>query len=83
MNRRLRVAGWHNRPGLAAVVAGLLQDVDAEGDYRIQVIQLRRIPDEIVRHTAEQAKTELGQVAARYFDAVKRTLLREEPDTFS
>jgi ribulose-5-phosphate 4-epimerase/fuculose-1-phosphate aldolase len=44
---------------------------------------LRRIPDEIVRHTAEQAKTELGQVAARYFDAVKRTLLREEPDTFS
>jgi ribulose-5-phosphate 4-epimerase/fuculose-1-phosphate aldolase len=44
---------------------------------------LRRIPDEIVRHTAEQAKTELGQVAARYFDAVKRTLLREEPETFS
>jgi ribulose-5-phosphate 4-epimerase/fuculose-1-phosphate aldolase len=46
-------------------------------------LPLRRIPDEIVRHTAEQAKTELGPVSARYFGAVKRTLAREEPDTFS
>jgi ribulose-5-phosphate 4-epimerase/fuculose-1-phosphate aldolase len=43
---------------------------------------LRRIRDEVVRHTAEQAKTEVGLVARRYFDAVKRTLLREEPEAF-
>ena len=44
---------------------------------------LRRIRDEVVRHTAEQAKTEVGVVARRYFDAIKRTLRREEPEAFS
>jgi ribulose-5-phosphate 4-epimerase/fuculose-1-phosphate aldolase len=44
---------------------------------------LRRIPEDVVQRTAEQAKTELGLVAARDFDAVRRTLLREEPDTFA
>jgi ribulose-5-phosphate 4-epimerase/fuculose-1-phosphate aldolase len=46
-------------------------------------LPLRRIPDDVVRHTAEQAKTELGLVAQRFFEAVKRTLDREEPETFS
>jgi ribulose-5-phosphate 4-epimerase/fuculose-1-phosphate aldolase len=41
---------------------------------------LRRIPAEVVRHTAEQVKTELPLVAQRHFAAVRRTLAREEPD---
>jgi ribulose-5-phosphate 4-epimerase/fuculose-1-phosphate aldolase len=43
---------------------------------------LRPIADEVALRTAEQAKPELALVAQRYFDAVTRTLRREEPDTF-
>jgi ribulose-5-phosphate 4-epimerase/fuculose-1-phosphate aldolase len=43
---------------------------------------LRRIPDEVVRRTAEQAKTDLPQVSQRFFAAILRTLLREEPEAF-
>jgi ribulose-5-phosphate 4-epimerase/fuculose-1-phosphate aldolase len=45
-------------------------------------LPLRRIPDELVRHTAEQAKTDMPQVAQRFFDAILRTLRREEPEAF-
>jgi ribulose-5-phosphate 4-epimerase/fuculose-1-phosphate aldolase len=41
--------------------------------------RLRHVPDAVVRHTAEQAKTEMPLVAQRYFAAVRRTLAREEP----
>lgn len=44
---------------------------------------LRPIPDDVVRRTAAQAKPELALVAERYFDAIRRTLRREEPGTFS
>jgi ribulose-5-phosphate 4-epimerase/fuculose-1-phosphate aldolase len=43
---------------------------------------LRRIADDVVERTAAQAKPELALVAQRYFDAVTRTLRREEPDAF-
>jgi hypothetical protein len=43
---------------------------------------LRRVRDAVVRHTAEQAKTQMGVVAQRHFDAVKRTPRREEPSAF-
>lgn len=41
---------------------------------------LRTLPDDVVRHTAAQFATERPQVAARHFAALKRMLLREEPD---
>lgn len=44
---------------------------------------LRPIADEVAVKTAGQAKPELALVARRYFDAVLRTLRREEPVTFS
>jgi ribulose-5-phosphate 4-epimerase/fuculose-1-phosphate aldolase len=43
---------------------------------------LREIPEEVVRHTAEQAKTDLPLMAQRFFGAVVRTLRREEPGAF-
>jgi len=44
---------------------------------------LRRIRDQVVRRTAAQAKPDLSLIAQRYFDAVVRTLRREEPEAFA
>jgi ribulose-5-phosphate 4-epimerase/fuculose-1-phosphate aldolase len=43
---------------------------------------LRRITGDVIRHTADQAKTDLPQVSQRFFAAILRTLRREEPEAF-
>ncbi len=81
--------GGHGVVTVADTVAAAFTDLYyLEMAARAQVLAmstgrpLRRIPDDVVRRTAEQAKPELGLVAQRYFDAVVRTLRREEPDAF-
>jgi ribulose-5-phosphate 4-epimerase/fuculose-1-phosphate aldolase len=89
-DKAVLMLGGHGVVSTGDTVAGAFTDLYyLEMAARTQVLAmstgrpLRRIDDEVVRRTAEQAKPELTQVAQRYFDAIKRTLRREEPETFA
>lgn len=89
-DRAVLMLGGHGVVTTGATVAEAFADLYyLEMAARTQVLAmstgrpLRPIADDVALTTAAQAKPELAMVAQRFFDAITRTLRREEPATFS